>query len=203
MSKLSLRLGEGAWNLYAKRQTDPKFKEFSASIHKRDNNHCYFCGFSSNIHMMVVNLDHDYTNNKMSNLVTACPFCQQCLFLEACGKLQPGGGTMVYLPDISQEQLNASCHVLYASIVNGSTHARVADTYLQSLKLRAPYVEKAFGKINTSMVSNNAFWEGQKVKLAYSVDGSNRMVLRYRSKEIEKIIAIDKKGAIDSLSSEF
>jgi intracellular multiplication protein IcmJ len=146
MSKLSLRLGEGAWNLYAKRQTDPKFKEFSASIHKRDNNHCYFCGFSSNIHMMVVNLDHDYTNNKMSNLVTACPFCQQCLFLEACGKLQPGGGTMVYLPDISQEQLNASCHVLYASIVNGSTHARVADTYLQSLKLRAPYVEKAFGK---------------------------------------------------------
>ena len=146
MSRLSLRLGEGAWNLYAKRQSDPKFQDFSKSIHKRDKNHCHFCGFSSSMHMMVVNLDHDYSNNKMSNLVTACPFCQQCLFLEACGKLQPGGGTMIYLPEVSQEQLNALCHVLYASIVNGSQHARVADSYLQSLKLRASYVEKSFGK---------------------------------------------------------
>ncbi len=145
-NKLTLRLGEVAWNYYVKRQTDPQFEKFAASIHMRDHNACFFCGFSSNVNMMVVNLDHDYTNNKRSNLVTSCPFCQQCLFLESCGKLQSGGGTMIYLPEMSQEQLNALCHVLYASIINGSVHARAADSYIQSLKLRASYVEKAFGK---------------------------------------------------------
>lgn len=153
MNKLSLRLGEGAWNLYAKRQADSGFETFSKSVFERDNNHCHFCGFSSSIHMMVINLDHDYSNNKMSNLVTVCPFCQQCLFLEACGKLQLGGGTVIYLPEMSQEQLNALCHVLFAAIINGSVHARVADTYLQSLKLRASYVEKTYGK----NMSNPAF----------------------------------------------
>ncbi len=64
-------------------------------------------------------------------------------------------------------------------------------------------LEKAFGKINTSMVSKNAFWEGMKVRLNYSVEGYNKMILRYRSKEIDEIIARDNKKAIDSLSTEF
>ena len=64
-------------------------------------------------------------------------------------------------------------------------------------------LEKAFGKINTSMVSKNAFWEGEKVRLNYLVEGSNKLILRYRSRDIDKIIAIDDKKKIDSLSTEF
>ena len=64
-------------------------------------------------------------------------------------------------------------------------------------------LEKAFGKINASMVSKNAFWEGEKVRLNYMVVGSNKLILRYRSRDIDKIIAIDNKKKIDSLSTEF
>ena len=64
-------------------------------------------------------------------------------------------------------------------------------------------LEKAFGKINSSMVSKNAFWEGDKVRLNYIVDGSGKLILKYRSKDIDFIIAQDNKKAIDSLSTEF
>lgn len=143
---LILKLGEDAWNYYSERQTDPVFAKFEKTVLERDAYRCVFCDFSASSGMMVINLDHDYTNNKLSNLATACPFCQQCLFLEAAGHFQPGGGTIVYLPEISQAQLNALSHVLYASIVNGSMHAKSSDSYIQSIKLRASIVEKKFGK---------------------------------------------------------
>lgn len=143
---LSLQVGGDAWNLYAKREMDPAFADFSRKVLIRDNYRCSFCGFSAKQHMKVINLDGNYTNNKLSNLATACPFCQQSLFLEAAGKLQLGGGTIIYLPEMSQSQLSALCHVLYAAIVNGSQHARSADSYIQSLKLRSRLVEKHYGK---------------------------------------------------------
>lgn len=143
---LTLKVGGSSWRHYAERLEDPAFEKFQTSVFKRDHNSCVFCGFTAPVGMMVINLDHDYTNNRMSNLATACPFCQQCLFLEAVDRLQSGGGTMIYLPEVSQAQLNAMCHVFYASIVNGSQHAKVADHYIQSLKLRASLVEKHFGK---------------------------------------------------------
>lgn len=143
---LQLSVGGASWRHYVERLSDPVFKKFSQSVFERDQNKCVYCSFSASSGMCVVNLDHDYTNNKMSNLVTACPFCQQCLFLEAVDHLQSGGGTMIYLPEMSQAQLNALCHVFYASIVNGSSHATVADNYIQSLKLRSTLVEKHYGK---------------------------------------------------------
>lgn len=146
LDDLELKLGAVAWNLYAKRQSDPVFAKFEKTVLERDSGKCVYCGFSASSGMMVVNRDHDYTNNKLSNLATSCPFCQQCLFLEAAGHYQPGGGTIVYLPEMSQAQLNALSHVLFASIVNGSMHARSSDSYIQSIKLRASIVEKHLGK---------------------------------------------------------
>lgn len=144
--ELGLKVGGSAWRYYAERLADPTFDKFAQSVFERDKHSCVFCSFSSAVGMCVVNVDHDYSNNRMSNLATACPFCQQCLFIEAVDRLQSGGGTIIYLPEVSQAQLNAMCHVFYAAIVNGSAHAKVADHYIQSLKLRASIVEKNFGK---------------------------------------------------------
>lgn len=144
--ELSPQVGGESWGLYAKRDIDPGFSAFVNKVLERDNHRCVYCGFSASKHMMVVNRDGNYQNNKLSNLVTSCPFCQQALFLEACGRLQRGGGLMIYLPEMSQAQLNALCHVLYAAITNGSAHARQADAYIQSLKLRSRVVETHYGK---------------------------------------------------------
>ena len=64
-------------------------------------------------------------------------------------------------------------------------------------------LEKAFGKIHSSIASKDSFWEGSKVKLTYSVEGSKKVKLIYSSKEINLIINQDKKKDIDSLSTEF
>jgi hypothetical protein len=63
--------------------------------------------------------------------------------------------------------------------------------------------EKAFGKINSSIASKNSYWEGKKVRLNYEVEGAKKVKLTYLSKEINRIIALDKKKAVDSLSTEF
>ena len=64
-------------------------------------------------------------------------------------------------------------------------------------------LEKAFGKITSSIASKNSGWYGEKVSLVYEVEGAKKVKLIYSSKEINRIIAQDKKKDIDSLSSEF
>ncbi len=64
-------------------------------------------------------------------------------------------------------------------------------------------LEKAFGKIKYSMGSQVSYWEGAKVRLTYRPEGKKNVLLTYVAKDINKIIAEDKKKAIDSLTSEF
>ena len=153
MEELNINLGGKSWMNFCERELDENFHTFAKKVFQRDGYSCQFCGFSSSVGLSVVNLDHDYMNNKMSNLVTSCPFCVQCHFLESVGKLLDGGGQMVFLPEMSQAQLNALCHVLYASIVNGSQQARKSDAIIQSIKLRSSVVEDHYGK----NMSNPAF----------------------------------------------
>ena len=142
----SLKLGRESLMLYLQRDLDEKFMKYAAQVKDRDQHQCQFCGFQSMQCMKVINLDHNYRNNMMSNLVTSCPFCIQALFIEGVGTLMPGGGTLLYLPEISQAKLSALTHVLFAAIVNGSSFSAKADSYLKTLKLRAKDVEKAYGK---------------------------------------------------------
>lgn len=64
-------------------------------------------------------------------------------------------------------------------------------------------LEKAYGKISSSMAASFSFWEGEKIRLNYETIGSKKIKLTYLSKKIRRMIALDKKKAVDSLSSEF
>ncbi len=146
MHELNLRLGRESLMLYLERDIDPKFTSYADQVKARDHNTCQFCGFQSSKCMKVVNVDHNYRNNLMSNLATACPFCVQCIFLESVGNLLPGGGYLIHMPDISQARLNGASHVLFAAIVNGSHLSSKADSMVKTLKLRTAEVEGHFGK---------------------------------------------------------
>lgn len=63
--------------------------------------------------------------------------------------------------------------------------------------------EKAYGKINSSLAASYSYWDGKKVRLNYETVGSKKIKLTYRSKQIKQMIALDKKKAVDSLSTEF
>ena len=64
-------------------------------------------------------------------------------------------------------------------------------------------LEKAYGKIKSSMAAKYSYWEGEKVRLNYETEGSKKIKLTYVSKQIKQMIARDKKKAVESLSREF
>lgn len=146
MHKLQLQATPGAWRLYAGRKADPAFKKFQLKVFARDNYTCQFCGFQAKEFQEVVNLDSNYSNNKFSNLVTACCFCSQCLFLESVGIGDYGGGSLVYLPELSQEQLNSLCHVLFCAITNDTGYKATAQSIYRSFKFRSQIIEDKYGE---------------------------------------------------------
>lgn len=134
------------WRLFMLRKADPAFLTFQEKIHRRDNFTCQFCGFQATQLLETLNLDGNYLKNKSSNLATACAFCAQCFFLEAVGKSDFGGGALIFLPEMSQAELNAMCHVMFAQMTFRLKNASQAKNIYRSLRLRAQLVEEKLGE---------------------------------------------------------
>lgn len=143
---LRLTASAGAWRLYSARKADPRFKAFEKKVFERDHYTCQFCGFQARSLQEVVNLDGNYTHNKLSNLVTSCCFCTQCFFIESVGVGGYGGGTLIYLPELSQVELNSLCHVLFCAITNDTGYKSTAQSIYRSFKFRSQPVEEKFGE---------------------------------------------------------
>lgn len=143
---LELRVDHTLWPMFSKRSTHPSFEPWKAKVFSRDMHTCQFCGFQSSRYMDVINLDMNYRNNKMSNLATACPFCSQCFFIEMIGKLDFGGGTVIHLPQMTQNHLNALCHVLFCAMANATDYSMEAQNIYNLLRIRGNLVEDHVGK---------------------------------------------------------
>jgi intracellular multiplication protein IcmJ len=143
---LELVASAGSWRLYSARKADERFKSFELKVLQRDRYTCQFCGFQARLFQDVVNLDHNFANNKLSNLVTACCFCTQCFFIESVGVGGYGGGTLVYLPELSQAELNSLCHVLFCAITNDTGYKSSAQNIYRSFKFRSQLVEEKYGE---------------------------------------------------------
>jgi len=146
LSELQLSVTPGGWRLFISRKMDKGFAKFCERVWQRDNYTCQFCGFQAKQFQEVINIDRNYHNNKLSNMKTACCFCTQCLFLEAVGQGDYGGGTLIYLPEISQADLNGLCHVLFCAIANATDYRSDAQNVYRNLKLRSKIVEDKLGE---------------------------------------------------------
>ncbi|AHE67897.1 type IVB secretion system protein IcmJDotN [Legionella oakridgensis] len=144
--ELKLIASPGSWRLYSARKADPRFKSFEQKVFQRDRYTCQFCGFQARLYQDVINLDGNYNNNRLANLVTACCFCSQCFFIESVGVGGYGGGTLVYLPELSQSELNSLCHVLFCAITNDTGYKNSAQTIYRSFKFRSQVVEEKYGE---------------------------------------------------------
>jgi intracellular multiplication protein IcmJ len=145
-NKLKLMATPGSWRLYSARKVDERFKTYEQKVFQRDRYTCQFCGFQARLFQEVVNLDNNYTNNKLNNLVTSCCFCAQCFFIESVGVGGYGGGTLIYLPEITQEELNSLCHVLFCAITNDTGYKTSAQNIYRSFKFRSQIIEDKFGE---------------------------------------------------------
>ena len=143
--ELELFIKMGLWRAYAGRKEQKAFAQIAKKVLERDAHTCRYCGFQAQEHQEVVNLDRDVRNNVLSNLVTACVFCAQCHFLESVGQDDSSGGQLVYLPEMTQWDLNTLCHVLFCAMSNGTGYADTAQEIYRMLRLRCQVVEKKLG----------------------------------------------------------
>jgi intracellular multiplication protein IcmJ len=135
----------GNWQRFLARRLNERFLAIQTKLFARDEYTCRYCNFQSEKYQVIVNHDHDYSNNKSSNLVTACMFCAQCFFLDQIGKNNKTGGYIIYLPEIEQADLNHICRILFTSLLRDAPYkGKLQNTYL-SLKDRTTVVDDIFG----------------------------------------------------------
>lgn len=145
MPDLELAVNLNGWRLFVRRKSDKKFEPVAQRVFERDAYACRFCGFQAKEFQEVVNADGNYLNNKGSNMLTACCFCSQCLFIQSVGFDEMGGGQLIFLPEMSQADLNSFCHVLFCAMGNSTGYQDTATSIYRSLKFRSQLVENKFG----------------------------------------------------------
>lgn len=150
MYELQLAVNLAGWRIFARRKQDKAFLPVQKRVFERDAYTCQYCGFQAREYQEVINLDGNYMNNKLSNMTTACCFCSQCLFLQAVGLDEMGGGQLIYLPEMSQADLNSFSHVLFCAMENNTGYQDSAQSIYRSLKFRSQLIEKKFGSSTSS-----------------------------------------------------
>ncbi|EKD73046.1 MAG: hypothetical protein ACD_45C00474G0004 [uncultured bacterium] len=145
MHDLQLAVNLSGWRLFVRRREDKAFLPVAEKIYQRDNYTCQYCAFQARQYQEIVNIDQNYRNNKLSNLITACCFCSQCLFIESVGLDEMGGGQLIYLPEMSQANLNSFCHVLFCAMGNGTGYQDSAQAIYRGFKFRSQQIENKFG----------------------------------------------------------
>lgn len=172
MHELRLAVNLSGWRIFVRRREDKAFLPIAEQVYQRDNYTCQFCGFQARQYQEIVNIDGNYNNNKVSNMITSCCFCSQCLFLESVGLDEMGGGQLIFLPEISQADLNSFCHVLFCAMGNGTGYQDSAQAIYRSLKFRSQQVENKFG----ASTSNPSVF--------------GQLILEYQSKNPESTVDI-------------
>lgn len=170
MHELQLAVNLNGWRHFIRRKADKAFLPVAKRVYERDDYTCQYCGFQAREYQEIVNVDGNYLHNKLANLITACCFCSQCLFLQAVGFDEMGGGQLIYLPEMSQADLNSFCHVLFCAIGNNTGYQDSAQAIYRSLKFRSQIVENKFG----SGTSNPSIF--------------GQMVIEYQAREPNKPI---------------
>jgi intracellular multiplication protein IcmJ len=141
--KLELAGELNNWEKFKARKKNKNFLAIKAKFLKRDKNTCRFCGYHGHV-LEVINYDNNYRNNTPSNLMTACVFCARCRLLDSYKLDYKGGDRIIYLPELSQTQLNQLCRLLFFESTKeaNSEAAYNAKTILAKLMDRAVWLDE-------------------------------------------------------------
>jgi intracellular multiplication protein IcmJ len=136
LSFLPLTLGVTGGDAKSGGAPKPPSRSEAEQIFKRDDFACRFCGFRSVQFQRLVQSREGY--------VTCCSFCEQALHLDRAGIM--GGGILIWLPEITQAELN---HIVRAGYVAkaeaGTPMATIATRALDALTARRTEAKKRLG----------------------------------------------------------
>jgi intracellular multiplication protein IcmJ len=116
---------------------------------------CRYCGFQSRQYQKAIPKDWAINDPRAGALVTACVFCEQCFALETVAPM--GSGTLIWLPEISQAQLNHLMRAIYvARAKNKETPENIrvaADRAHEILSNRRGEAKRRIGTDDPSVLS--------------------------------------------------
>ena len=143
--KLVLRAKSGNWEIFDQRRKNRKFQLVRQELTKRDKFTCQYCHFKS-AHLEVTNVDNDFQHNRVGNMASCCILCARCNLLDSYKIDYSGEDKVIYLPELSQEQLNHLIRSLFIKMVKGeeeeSYNARRIFSQLQD---RATWLDEQTG----------------------------------------------------------
>lgn len=100
------------------------YKAASRLTKKQQNHTCSRCGWVCETTNQTHHLDDDHSNNALENLSVHCLLCHMCCHVgyAAVRRL----GTLIWLPEIEQSQLNALCRELWILNSAGTYQADIS-----------------------------------------------------------------------------
>jgi len=123
------------WRMFDKgsEDADAEFEKVRKKALERDNHSCRFCGFRAMKWQEVHHANDDHADNRMENLVTACPFCHMCQHIGLAGRNEEA--VLVWLPQISQADLH---HIVRTAMVA----QRMAEVIKADMRARPDLVRQ-------------------------------------------------------------
>lgn len=116
-------------------------KSLKAAVLHRDFNVCQFCSFRSLKYQETVALSRNL--HDIDQIVTACIFCHQCLYLDEVVAMR--SGVLLWLPEIGQAELHVLAREIYVARISTGSMAQGARHAIELLMKRREAVKKRIG----------------------------------------------------------
>lgn len=118
---------------------------FKKSVFERDGYICQGCSWRSERFQEIHHKNDNHSDHRLENLETLCPLCHQVFHLPLAATTS--GGIVIWLPEISQAELNLLCIGLFVAQQNpNSKYAQSARRLFSTLHGRSTFVEEKLGK---------------------------------------------------------
>lgn len=111
-----------------------QLQEIRPRVFERDNHTCRFCGFHSQKYQEVHFINGNPEDLRLENLATACIFCHQCFDLEKASQMN--SGVLVWMPEVTQAELNNIARAIYVARISQGTMADSARSALDAIMAR-------------------------------------------------------------------
>lgn len=136
MKLLPITLGivRSSGNAQIAERTAQQLPEIRQKILARDDHTCRFCGFQSQKYQEVQALNGNPDDLRLENLASACIYCHQCFDLEKTSQMN--SGVLVWMPEVTQAELNHIARAIYVARISQGTQADAARSALETVMAR-------------------------------------------------------------------
>lgn len=124
LPKLVLSAKRSVWRMHDHAdEADRAFRQVRRAVLEAADNTCEYCDQRSEKYQEVHHADDDHKNNSPINLIATCPLCHQVFHIGLAGMKE--GGDLIYLPEMSQAELNQLALVIW--LVTETDPASIKD----------------------------------------------------------------------------